>query len=192
MTIGLTGGIATGKSSVLKALGLLPGINTFSADEVVHDLYSKPHVISQVLNVFGAEVFSEGQLSRVKIREQFLSDPNAKSSLEGIMHPLVRNEYESAVASIKPGCHLVAEIPLLFETGVSYDFDKVIVVALSENQQLLRLKERSGLDTNEAKEMISKQVALSVKIDKADHILWNEGSLDQLQRQIDILVHHIF
>lgn len=193
MIIGLTGNIATGKSTVYRELVSLRHVVGFDADAVVHELYLHEEVVCELVSAFGSDIFNaSGEVCRNKLRERFLTVSDARLLLEDIFHPRVRSEYGSLVQAIKPSEHLIADIPLLFEKELPYVFDKVIVVTCSAETQLKRLMVRSGLDRSVAREMINKQVALSEKVAKADYVLWNEGCPEQLQRQIKTLVHHLF
>ncbi len=193
MQLGLTGNIATGKSTVFKHLLSLEGVVGFDADAVVHQLYRTDEVKQELMSAFGEQIVrAEGEVDRAVLRQLFLSQDGVREQLEAIFHPKVHAEYEQLTSQKSEGQVLVADIPLLFEKQVPYEFDKTIVVACGATVQLERLQSRSGLDRETAQAMINKQVALSSKIDKADHVIWNNGDLAMLQRQIDSLVYHIF
>jgi len=193
MFIGLTGNIATGKSAAFRIFCALRNAIRFDADAEVHALYRTEIVKKQLVSNFGTEVIDEnGDVDRELIRRLFLTDSSVRPYLEGLFHPLVYERYEKKCQQLKQGEVLVADIPLLFEKDSNYRFDYVVTVACSSDIQLKRLISRSGLDKHTAMEMIKKQVALSYKISQSDFVLWNNGSLDQLQSQLNTLVHHIF
>lgn len=193
MQLGLTGSIATGKSTVYERMLKDPRLVGFDADAVVHHLYAQREVIEQLADIFGGAILSpDGTANRDRLRELFLKDSGVKGQLEEIFHPRVRRAYQTLLAQVRSDQIILADIPLLLERNVPYEFDGVVVVACSSQTQLLRLKARSSLDTETARELINMQIALTSKIDKADYVLWNEGSPLQLQRQIDTLVHHLF
>lgn len=193
MRIGLTGNIATGKSVAFQALCKLDQVVGFDADAEVHSLYETDEVKNAIVSHFGADVIDEaGNVDRARLRGLFLKDPNVKVILEGLFHPLVYERYEEVSSNLGSREILVADIPLLFEKESAYQFSSVITVACSSDIQLRRLMSRSNLDKAVALEMIKKQVALSHKMSKSDFVLWNNGSLDQFQNQLNLLVHHIF
>ena len=150
-------------------------------------------MIEALIERFGECIrLDDGNVSRSVLRSLFLNNPDAKRGLEEVFHHRVRARYDSFVGGKKNDQIAVADIPLLYETGNNYGFDKVIVVACRAETQLLRLKERSSLDTETAKDMISQQLPIADKIKQADFVLWNEGSPTQLNLQIDTLTHHLF
>jgi len=192
MLIGLTGNIATGKSTIYKLLCEYENVQGFDADKVVDSLYSNPDVITELVEELGESIINNESISRVKVRELFLSDSQVRNILEKIFHPRVYKEYLNLFHSLPKGHHLLADIPLLFEKETPYDFDKIITIACSDKIQLSRLMLRSSLDKETALAMIKKQVALSEKMRQSDIVLWNNGNLDHLQRQINLLVEQIF
>ena len=193
MHIGLTGNIATGKSVVYRALCERENVVGFDADAVVHQLYSTDEVRDQLVSAFSSAILNEsGMVDRKEVRRLFLECEGVKETLENVFHPLVHARYLKVASSLEPGQCLLADIPLLFEKSTPYEFDTIITVACSSEVQLKRLMERSKLDKKEAMAMIKKQVALSYKMRHSNHVLWNNGSLDLLQRQLNLLVHHIF
>lgn len=193
MLIGLTGNIATGKSTVFQEFLNREKIIGFNADEVVSDLYKTENVISSLTDSLGTEILTKsGEIDRRKVRTLFLSDLSVRPLLENLFHPMVRSRYEELCQSLQSDQSLIAEIPLLFEKEMPYEFETTIVVACSPETQLQRLLKRSKLDRNTAEKMIKKQVALERKVSMSDYVLWNEGGLPQLQRQINTLNHHLF
>lgn len=193
MILGLTGNIATGKSTVFKRLTQSQNIKGFDADQCVYDLYKEEAVIKELVSLFGKEVLDDGgNPVRSIIRREILKNPELKKELEGVFHPRVQDSFHRVKESLAEGEHLVADIPLLFEKDVAYPLDRVIVVACSSDTQFKRLRLRSKLDIDTTNAMIASQVSISHKISLADHVIWNEGCHDQLERQIDTLIHHIF
>ncbi len=193
MILGLTGNIATGKSTVFKRLIQSPNIKGFDADQCVTDLYKKQEVLADLIELFGKEVVDdEGNPVRSIIRTAVFNNIELKKELESIFHPRVQDSFHRVKESLVEGQHLVADIPLLFEKDVEYPLDRVIVVACSSATQFKRLRLRSKLDIDTTKAMITSQVSISHKISLADHVIWNEGCHAQLERQIDTLIHHIF
>jgi dephospho-CoA kinase len=190
----LTGGIACGKSSVLAALQQLPGCHVFSADEAVHAAYQSAEVCDRTrlaLGLGGSGVLSREE--RAGIRALVLKDSAAKSALEAILHPLAFEGMQKAQAEARArGAQVfVAEVPLYYETGRRLDPDLVIVVAASRVSQLSRLCVDRGLDRETAEALLSIQLPVKDKADRADIVLWNDGSRLQLQRQTDLLTRSL-
>ena len=193
MLLGLTGNIATGKSTVFDYLTSRSYILGFDADAVVHELYRCDAVRDELVSCFGEGILGSDQKPcRQKLRALLLSQPDAKPQLEKVFHERVREKYQEKVDSLQSGQWLVADIPLLYETEKLYLFEHVVVVACSKMMQIKRFRERSKLDRDSITKMMNLQDALSQKMVRADFVLWNEGSLSQLHKQIDTLVLHLF
>jgi len=193
MQLGLTGNIATGKSTVFRLLSKRNDFLGFDADAVVHRLYGQSTVVDRLIAEFSCCILDEsGVVDRSQIRKLFLADESVRGRLEAIFHPLVYMEYQKSLSELQPNQVMLADIPLLFEKESPYDFDYTVTVACSTDLQLSRLIARSNLDKDVALKMINKQVALSYKMRQSDCVLWNNGSLDLLQRQLNLLVHRIF
>lgn len=195
MTLVVTGGIGCGKSSVAKSLCSAfsnPFIARYSADESVHSAYDRLEIrraIAEALQIPHYERFPSGKEFREVVRERVLHQQNARSRLEGILHPIVRQDFvETKEAAIKKGVKLlVAEIPLYYETGAAFESEEVLVVAASRLTQLHRLQFYRSLDLQTAEEMLSMQMPLDEKIRRADFVIWNDGSLDALKAELSVL-----
>ncbi len=193
MQLGLTGNIATGKSTVYALLMEREDTVGFDADAVVHALYDTAEVQEELMARLGPQILqADGTVCRGQIREAFLRDQTVRPFLEDVFHPRVHTQYSQLLGALPADKVLVADIPLLYEKETPYEFDAVVTVACSADLQLSRLMSRSALDKATALKMIKKQVALSYKILQADHVIWNNGGVDQLRNQLDLLVHHIF
>src|SRR5260221_3608629 len=165
--IGITGGIATGKSTIAAALyqslsAHLP-VECFSADFEARRLTdSDLHVQEEIKSVFGAQLFdSDRRLRRERLRELVFQDPSARKILESILHPRIRSAW---LERVNTGTLLLAEIPLLFETKAETHLDLVVVTACSRSAQLNRLIEVRGLALDLAESMIAAQMTLEAKI----------------------------
>jgi len=184
--LGITGGVATGKSSFAKALSRLISAEVFDADQCSRDLLTHDTgVWSEVRRHFGDDAFTaQGEPDRTKIREIVFGDPAQRKVLEGILHPRIRARWTSLVSGAKEGRNwLIVDIPLLFETHAGEYFDAVVVVACSAGNQIMRLVETRKLDTEIASKMIASQLELSAKMQRAGHVIWNDGSLACLEDQ---------
>ena len=189
--LGITGGVATGKSTFVRALlPHLPPAELFDSDACAHELLdNEPGVRERVRRSFGDEVFTvEGVPDRARLRAIVFSDDARRRELEGILHPAIRAHWTArAEAAIASGAWLCVDIPLLYETGAESDFDRVIVVACSPAIQRHRLCQERGLDAAMADRIIAAQLDLSTKISKADHLIWNDTTIEHLDRQSALL-----
>jgi len=185
--IGITGGIATGKSAFCQQLrAVLPQAEFFDADSAAHALTDHDaEVRALIAETFGGEIYSpEGDLNRPQLRAIVFADPEKKHALEQILHPRIRRQWALQAESRRDSTELfLADIPLLYETGGETLCDRVVVVACLEHIQLQRLMTRSSLDQAAAQAMIAAQMPLSEKVARADHVVWNNGPLAILAAQ---------
>ncbi len=190
MKIGLTGGIACGKSIVLEMFKEA-GWHTLSADALVHELLDHdPEVIEAVISKFGIEVkASDVSLNKKAIAQVVFADSQQREWLEGLLHPLVRKRWTSALDE-EPDKNWVVEIPLLFEKKLEKDFDLVVCLSSSRENQLERLQSR-GMNEADAEARIASQAPLAEKIEKSDFVLTNTGSLNFLRKQFQILIESL-
>lgn len=190
--IGITGGIATGKTSFITCLGeLVPEARFFDADVAARELADRdPEVRGLIEKEFGASVYSEsGSLNREAVRAIVFADAGKKGALEQILHPRIRRQWSLEAESHRNSTKLFfADIPLLYETGGETLCDRVVLVACSPRVQLERLRARTGLDEAEARQMIAAQMPLMEKVARADHVVWNNGGRELLQEQARLLV----
>jgi dephospho-CoA kinase len=186
LRIGLTGGIATGKSYCLKKFAAL-GVPVIDADilarEVVTPGSSALHLI---LARFGPSVIApDGSLDRPVLASIVFSDRTARADLESIIHPEVYRRVNEWFANQPAGVRFaIADIPLLFETGHEHDFDAVIVVACEPFEQLRRLIERDGLPEEAARARLAAQWPIGEKVARADFVIRTDGTFDETERQV--------
>jgi dephospho-CoA kinase len=177
--IGITGGISTGKSSFCQALReILPEAKFFDADAAARELADRdPEVKQAIGREFGLEIISDtGDLNRAQLRAIVFADAAKRIALEQILHPRIRRQWSSeAETSRKSGDLFLADIPLLYETGGESLCDGVVVVACSSEMQLRRLIARTTLARSDAEKMINSQMALTEKIARANHVVWNNA-----------------
>ena len=189
LKVGLTGGIASGKSTVSEAFARL-GAKVLDADEVAREvvLPGKP-AWTKLRHTFGSEFFHpDGRLNRNKLRRLVFADPEQRSRLNAIVHPEVMREidfrFEQLTSSAEHAVVLV-DIPLLIEVGVAHRFDKVVVVYANESVQVMRLMQRDGLSREEARQALSVQIDLREKAKKADFVISNSGTPGETQAQVE-------
>ena len=188
--IGITGGVATGKTAFCESLqDIVPAAKFFNADQAAHALVQLPEVKQEIRAEFGAGVFSRnGDLNREKLRAIIFGDATKKRALERILHPRIRGQWRAEAESHRNSPDFFfADIPLLYETGGQTLCDRVVVVACSYKVQLARLRGRMSLKNTEAEQVIRSQMPLEEKIARADHVVWNDGSRAALMEQAHFL-----
>ena len=189
--IGITGGIATGKTAFSQLLReLLPQATFFDADWAARDLTDHDgETRSLIAETFGAGIYSPaGDLNRAELRAIVFADPEKKQTLEQILHPRIRRQWAVQAESRRQSTELfLADIPLLYETGGETLCDRVVVVACSPQVQLDRLMARSSLDRTAAEQMIAAQMPLPAKMARADYLVWNNGPRPMLREQAETL-----
>lgn len=187
-SLALTGGIATGKSTFGRMLrDLKPEVVIFDCDEAVHRLLGREEIAAQIVETLGAEVAREGILSRDLLREAVFESPGQRAALEGILHPLVREEcleLQSETATHGASSLFVADVPLLFESGFDFGYERSLLVATTRETQLARLKSRNGYDNTLAEAILAAQLPIMEKLQRADVVFWNEGPEEVLRHQI--------
>ena len=183
--IGVTGGIGSGKSTFSKMLADHLSARLFDADSAARELLeSDPAVRERITTELFAEAYSpDGKPDRAAIRRLVFHDPAAKARLESILHPRIRERWTQLAAECRQDdTPLVVEIPLLFETGAERFFDRIVAVACSHETQLARTAAR-GLPRDEAESIIRSQLPLERKTSLAHFVVWNDGSLTNLENQ---------
>ena len=190
--IGITGGISTGKSTFVNCLRhLLPEATFFDADAMARELTQRDEtVLGAIRQQFGDAVFHEnGQLNRAALRAIVFQAPEKRRQLEQILHPPIRRHWSREAEKYRQSkYYFFADIPLLYETGGEKFCDRAVVVACSEQIQTQRLMKRTALDQNSATAIIAAQMALSEKMKRADHVVWNNGPQKLLAEQAGFLV----
>ena len=185
--IGLTGGIASGKSTVATELRK-QNVPVFDADEVSRNAVAKGSKgLALVAEAFGAEYLtSDGEMDRAKISQLVFSDKEALKTLEGILHKIVWDEAEAFLREIREQKAKLAvlDVPLLIETKWHERVDLVWLVAVSKEQQIKRAMIRSGMTEEEVKARIAAQMSLEDKKKFADVVLDNSGALEETLEQV--------
>ena len=188
--LGLTGGIATGKSTFAQLFSKKLHCNFFDSDAAVQQLLKSDQEVRRLIceNVHPQAYRFDGSPDRKLLRSVIFSDPARKRALEEILHPRVREGWQRLASESRlTGQICLVDIPLLYEVGAQAAFDDVIVVACSADVQIQRLCSRSGVSVDMAKIMIASQGSLGDKIRRSDHVVWNDGSLEALETQSELL-----
>ena len=183
LLVGLTGGIACGKSTALGIFGKL-GWKIISTDEIVADLLQNDYSLKKAIqNKWGLFVFENDEIDKKKIAQIIFNDQEAKTWLENLLHPLVRENWKRQVANSEEK-NVVVEIPLLFEKKLEHLFQITICVQCQKKTQLRRLFDR-GLTKAQSNARIDSQMSLTEKIRLADIVLLGDHSLLFLKQQIE-------
>jgi dephospho-CoA kinase len=186
LTIGLTGGIAAGKSEALAAFGRL-GAATLSSDAVVHELLEGEPLRGRMVERWGSEVAPPGAaVDRTKIGERVFSDPSELEWLEGQIHPLVAQRTGEWLAGLADDTGLaVVEVPLLFEGGREAVFDTTVAVVAGEDVRRARAEARGHALVGERE---ARQLSQDEKAARAEHVVVNDGSVADLEEALSALV----
>lgn len=185
---GLTGGIASGKTTVARMFGE-KGACVIDLDELARFVVepNKP-AWHDIIHGFGETVLrDDGTVDRERLGRVVFSDPVKRQQLEQIVHPKVLDEYKKRLKHIRENCEqsiVIAEIPLLMEVGMEDWFEEVIVVYVPPESQITRLVERSGLSQQAAMDRLKSQISIEEKARLADFVIDNTGSLEETRRQV--------
>jgi len=188
LVVGLTGGVASGKTSISQVLGE-EGAYLIDADQIARDLV-QPDTPAwrELVKVFGKGILQEdGTIHRRRLAAKVFSDPEQRNLLNKILHPRIGAEIKRRMKEIgqkDPDAIVVIDGALLIEIGAHREMDKVIVVASTEKQQIERLRQRDGVNQEEAQGILSSQMLLDEKIKVADFIIRNEGSFEETRRRV--------
>lgn len=191
MILGLTGGIATGKSTVTAMLRER-GIPVIDADQIAREVVEpgKP-AYEAIVRHFGRDILLEnGQLDRKKLGEVVFSDEAERQKLNAIVHPEVRRvmRQEAEVAEENGAQIVFMDIPLLYESKLQYLVEKIVVVYAPSDMQLARMMERDELDEEQAKKRLRAQFPIDQKKLEADFLIDNSQSREETQRQVEELL----
>jgi dephospho-CoA kinase len=188
LVVGLTGGVASGKTTISQILRQ-DGAILIDADQIARELVQpRTPTWSELIRVFGKEILeADESINRKKLAAMVFSNHQKRRLLEEILHPQIRNEIDRRVEEIRkkdPEVVVVIDAALLVETGAYRRMDKLIVVTATEAQQIERLRKRTGAaQEEEAKGIISSQMALEEKVNVADFIIRNEGTLEETSKK---------
>jgi len=184
LKIGLTGGIASGKSTICQ---LFSGydIEIIDADIIAHQLVKSGQTcLDKIIDVFGKHVLlANGELDRAQMRELIFSDRNAKQQLEGILHPNIRQQLlKQSEDVLSPYC--ILSIPLLIEADMLSLVDRVLIVDVDEKKQIDRVCQRDNVSSTQAQAIINSQISAAQRKSIADDIIINNDSQDNLALKV--------
>jgi dephospho-CoA kinase len=187
LIVGLTGGVASGKTAVSRVLRE-EGAYIIDADQIARELV-QPHkpAWNELVRAFGKEILQEdGSIHRRKLADRVFTDPEQRKVLNQILHPRIKEEMDRRTKEIgqrDPEAIVVIDAPLLVELGVYRQVDQLIVVTSTQMQQMERLKERDGRSPEEALRLFSSQMPVEEKVKLADFVIRNEGSLEETKKR---------
>ncbi len=185
LTIGLTGGIAAGKSEALAAFERL-GAATISSDAVVHEMLDSEPLLGRLTERWGEEIAPGGRVDRTTIGEIVFADPEQLKWLEAQIHPLVGERIGSWLGSLGGDVAIaVVEVPLLFEGEMAPVFDTTVAVVTSDEVRRARAEARGHALVGERE---ARQLSQEEKATRADHVIDNDGSLEDLEKRLSALI----
>ena len=187
--IGLTGGVGMGKSTAARLLAKR-GLPVVDSDDLAREVVAPGQpALEEIAEIFGAEFIVDGKLDRQRMAAEVFGDDAVRARLEAIIHPRVRELWQGHIEQwraneVPVG---VVVIPLLFEVGAETEMDAVVCLACTANTQRDRLRAR-GWDAAQISARIGAQMDIARKMELADHVLWNEGTLAALAAQLQRIV----
>ena len=194
LKVAVTGGAGSGKTSVCNRLKAL-GVKVISADEMAREAVAPGSTaFKKIVRYFGNTVLlSDGTLNRRILRRMITDDDDARLAMERfIHHEIAKLILKNVVCAEKEGCRIVViEVPLLFELGMKDKFDWVVVVSAGKERRVKRLMERDQTSRDEAMDLINVQMPDKEKVDRADYVVRNEGSMEKLVESVDILFNNL-
>jgi dephospho-CoA kinase len=188
LRVGLTGGIGSGKSEVARLLAAR-GAVVIDSDRLAREVVAPGTPgLAAVVEAFGAEYLTpDGALDRPRLAALVFSDTAARERLNAIVHPLVGAAAAARLAEAPPDAVVVHDVPLLVEAGLAGGFDVVVVVDAPPEVQLARLTGQRGMAAADAEARIAAQATREQRLAVADHVIRNDGTLDDLERAVDEL-----
>jgi dephospho-CoA kinase len=195
LLIGLTGGIASGKSTAARYFREA-GAEVIDADHLARRAVEPGRpALDEIRAAFGPSVLlPDGRLDRAALGARVFADAEARERLNRIVHPRVEEEARRELARIRrerPEALIVYDVPLLFERDMARRFDAVVVVHVPKQEQVRRLRERDGLSAEAALSRLAAQLDIEEKARRADYVLENTGSRDELRRAVELLIEEL-
>lgn len=185
LIIGLTGGIASGKTTATDAFRAL-GVPVIDADEISHVLTAaQGKALPEIALEFGADVIGTNGLKRELMREIVFSDPKKKEKLEAILHPMIKKEIFEELKKVSGADYVILSIPLLVESGRWKDaVARVVVVDVPEDEQISRLRFNRHMSEEESRAIIESQASRKERLAAADDVISNVGTIDDLTEAV--------
>lgn len=192
--LGITGGIASGKSTFRRQLLGMLDADFFDADACARELLEEDDRIRrEIVEKLDSRAYkADGTPDRARIRELIYQDAAKKSTLEAILHPVIRQRWSQQAQEASAHHRIfIVDIPLLFETHAEKLFDLIVTVACSHETQLARLAEHRGMAGGISQKIIASQLPMEVKIKLSHHVIWNDGSPEALLAQTTLFSQYL-
>lgn len=184
MILGITGGIATGKTAVSDILKNLD-IKVIDMDIISREVIKLPKIIQSIQNEFGSGVVKNGTVDRKLLREFIFDDKAKVQKLNNIMHPAIIENAKNEIDRLKANTPLiVVVIPLLFETNLEYLTDSILLVTADYDKQVERIMKRDNSTKTNAENIIAAQMPLSEKVKKSNYVIENNGTYEELKEKV--------
>jgi dephospho-CoA kinase len=185
--VGLTGGIASGKSTAAKFFGAL-GVPILDSDQIAREVVEPGQPpLERLVERFGPVILTpDGHLDRPKLREIVFSDPKARADLEALTHPAIGAALEARSAAAG-GPYQVIVIPLLVEKNLTSQVDRVLVVDCDEELQIRRLRDRDGSTPEQARAILDAQASRATRLKAADDVITNDADMSAVRTQVETL-----
>lgn len=192
MILGLTGGIASGKTTVSNFFRKYSDIKIYDADKIAKSFFEKEIVQEQIKqNIVGDILDTNNNIDRKKLKEVIFKNQNKREELNKIIHPLVFDFFYK-IKNNSNNEKIIFDVPLLFESGIDALCDKTLLIYTDTTTQIERIKKRDNISDELAKKIIDSQLSNDVKIKKADFILKNDSSIENLEMKVEKLYKEIF
>lgn len=187
LRIGLTGGIGSGKTTVANLFAEL-GSPVIDTDEIAHQLTTPGAAATrEIARQLGSQFLNEdASLNRRLLREAVFQNPQMRQKLEAVLHPLIKQETLKQVAAVQAK-YCIIVVPLLIESGWQTMVDRILVVDLSEDQQIERTRQRDQASAHQVRDIIKAQASRQQRLAEADDVIVNDGDLQQLRQQVNQL-----
>ncbi len=185
MVLGITGGIATGKTAVSNILQEM-GFDIIDMDIISREVIELPEVIKMLTKEFGTDILTNSSIDRKKLRNAVFDSSEKVNKLNSIMHPAIIKISKEKIEHLKSMKKklIIVVIPLLFEVNLEYLVDKILLVAASREKQTERIIKRDNTNKTDAENIINSQMPLDEKRKKSDFIIENNGSLSELREKV--------
>lgn len=190
MVLGLTGGIASGKSTVSQILSD-KGYKVVDADKIAKEISERIDVLEKIKIEFGEEFVSENKLNRKLLREVVFRDKEKVDKLNRIMHPPIIEEIKNQLREVSKDEIVVVDIPLLFESKLEYLADKILLIGCKRETQIERVMKRDRVDRESAMNIIDKQLSLEEKREKSDFVIENDMDMGSLGVEVEKVLKEI-
>jgi dephospho-CoA kinase len=184
LKVGLTGGIASGKTAVSDLFARL-GVPIIDADVISHQMVAKGQpALTEIVQTFGAEVLqSDGNLNRIALRQRIFAEVESRKKLEVILHPKIYTEIIHQVNQLN-AVYCIISVPLLLETKQQHQVDRIVVVDSPTELQYQRLQQRNGLAPRQIEQILRAQLSREIRLASADDIIDNSKDFNALTQQV--------